>query len=421
VASEGPRYPAAAVNLSNAGSSENTDAWVSPTNVGADDGTTASITAASYDSPDISQILVCSNFGFTIPTGATIDGIVVEIDRNNAAGAASDNRVQLAKGTTFADLVGSNKADTATDWPAALASVSYGTGTTDLWGTTWTPAEINASSFAVFLSVQADAANTDIAVDYVRVTVHYTVTAPSDAFGAEAFGLSPTSGYQMGEASGSVIDYMGGSAGTASGTLTRDTTALCPSGDGSITFGGGNVQVPDQSKHDMAGLDFSFVFLFSRTGNFGAYNGLISWGGGAPNILFDPNNRLIMDDDGSVAVESTAQFSTADGAHVAVIVHDAGASPQNIIYIDGTAASTNLNNLTFGNNPTTALFLGDYYGGSFPFAGVLDEVWIYIGTALTSTDAADLATAAGLGGAPAVRPPILLYSARQAVHRASTY
>lgn len=174
MASEGPRYPATATNLSNAGSSEDKDAWVSPTNVGADDGTTASITAASFDSPDISQILVASSFGFTIPGGSTIDGIVVEIDRNNAAGAASDNRVQLAKGTAFADLVGANKADTATDWPAALATVSYGTGTTDLWGTTWTVAEINAPTFAVFLSVQADAANTDVAVDFIRVTVYYT-------------------------------------------------------------------------------------------------------------------------------------------------------------------------------------------------------------------------------------------------------
>ena len=172
------QFGAAAVNLSNAGSSENTDAWVSPTSVFADDGTNASITAASYDSPDISQILVVSDFGFAIPGTATIDGIVVTIERNNAAGAASDNRVQLAKGTAFANLVGTNKADTATDWPASMGIANYG-GTTDLWGTTWTPTEINASTFAVFLSVQADAANTDIAVDYIQVTVHYTeVTVP---------------------------------------------------------------------------------------------------------------------------------------------------------------------------------------------------------------------------------------------------
>lgn len=173
MASQGPLYPATTASLSNAGSSENAEAWVSPGNISADDGTTASITAATYDTPDISQLLVASNFGFTVPSGATINGITVEIDRNNAAGAASDNRVQLGKGTAFANLVGTNKADTATDWPAALATVSYG-GAADLWGTTWTDSEVNASSFAVFLSVQADAANTDIAVDFIRVTVTYT-------------------------------------------------------------------------------------------------------------------------------------------------------------------------------------------------------------------------------------------------------
>ena len=174
MASQGPLYPSAAVNLINAGTSEDKDAWRNPTNVGADDGVVSDIVAATYDSPDISQILVASSFGFTIPSGSTIDGIVVAIERGCSAGAASDNRVQLAKGTTFADLVGTNKADTALAWPAALTVASYGTGTTDLWGATWTVTEINATSFAVFLSTQADAANTDIEVDFIRATVHYT-------------------------------------------------------------------------------------------------------------------------------------------------------------------------------------------------------------------------------------------------------
>lgn len=176
MASQGPLFPGTAANLSNAGSSENTDAWVSPANAGADDGANTSITAASYDTPDISQILVVSNFGFAIPTDATIDGIIAEIERNNAAGAASDNRVQLAKGTAFANLVGSNLAATTTDWPAAMAIATYGDAA-NLWGATWTPAEINAATFALFLSVQADAANTDIAVDFIRITVHYTEVA----------------------------------------------------------------------------------------------------------------------------------------------------------------------------------------------------------------------------------------------------
>jgi hypothetical protein len=173
VASQGPRYPTIASTVGNAGTSENSDAWSGPGNIVSDNGTEAVITAASYDSPDISQLLFGWTFGFTIPGTATIDGIIVEIDRRNSAGAASDNRVQLGKGTAFADLVGDNKADTATDWPTTTAIATYG-GSTDLWGTTWTPTEINASTFSVWLSVQADAANTDIQVDFIRITVHYT-------------------------------------------------------------------------------------------------------------------------------------------------------------------------------------------------------------------------------------------------------
>lgn len=174
MATQGPLYPGTTASLANAGSSEDANVWTSTGNISADDGTEASITAATFDSPDISELLVASNFGFTIPTGSTIDGITVEIDRRDGGvGAASDNRVQLATGTTFADLVGTNKADTATDWPTNLAIATYG-GSADTWSSGLTVAQLNASGFAVMLSVQADAANTDIFVDFIRVTITYT-------------------------------------------------------------------------------------------------------------------------------------------------------------------------------------------------------------------------------------------------------
>lgn len=173
MASQGPRFAGTGATLANAGTSENSDAWVNPGNISADDGSEATITAATYDSPDISELLVVSNFGFSIPEGSAIDGIVVEIERRNSAGAASDNRVQLARGTTFASLVGTNKADLPTDWPTATAVATYGSAT-DTWSAGLTYADVNSSSFAVMLSVQADAANTDIQVDFIRVTVHYT-------------------------------------------------------------------------------------------------------------------------------------------------------------------------------------------------------------------------------------------------------
>ena len=172
----GPRYPGTVANLSNAGTSESAEAWVNPTNVSADDGTEASITAATFDSPDISQLLVCSNFGFSadIPAGSTINAITVEIERRDGGiGAASDNRVQLAKGTGFANLVGSNFA-LGTDWPTTASVATYSGG---LWGTTWDRTDVVSSGFAVMLSVQADAANTDIFVDFVRVSIDYTPAA----------------------------------------------------------------------------------------------------------------------------------------------------------------------------------------------------------------------------------------------------
>ncbi len=173
MASEGPLFPTAAANLSNAGTSESAEAWVNPTNVFSDNATEAAITAATYDSPDISQILVASTFGFASVAG-TVNGITVEIDRRSIIlNSGKDFRVQLAKGTAFANLVGTNKAVPATIWPTTSTVATYG-GAADLWGTTWTAAEIKASSFAVFLSCQANIANADVGVDFVRVTVTYT-------------------------------------------------------------------------------------------------------------------------------------------------------------------------------------------------------------------------------------------------------
>lgn len=180
MASQGPNYAASNVSLPNAGTNEDANAWVSPGSVGADDGTEASITAATYDSPDISELLHCNDFGFSIPSDATIDGIVVEIDRRNSAGAASDNRVQLSTGG-FAFLVGDNKAATSTDWPTSTAVATYGSST-DTWNAGLTPTQINNIDFGIWISVQADAANTDIQVDFVRITVHYTPAAVTTSF-----------------------------------------------------------------------------------------------------------------------------------------------------------------------------------------------------------------------------------------------
>lgn len=176
MATSGPFFPGTAASLANAPESAN--AWVNPGNIVSDNATEATITAATFDSPDISELLVASNFGFAIPAGATIDGITVEIDRRSIIlNSGKDNRVQLATGTTFASLVGTNKAS-ATVWPTTSTIATYG-GAADTWTAGLTAAQVNAVGFAVFLSSHANIANADIGVDFIRVTVDYTAAVTS--------------------------------------------------------------------------------------------------------------------------------------------------------------------------------------------------------------------------------------------------
>ena len=86
-----------------------------------------------------------------------------------------DNSVRLVKNGT---IVGNNKAATGTDWTSAETAVTYGVGTTDLWGTTWTPSDINNANFGLVLSVlnaTAIGSSYTASVDFIQITITYTV------------------------------------------------------------------------------------------------------------------------------------------------------------------------------------------------------------------------------------------------------
>ncbi len=167
----GISYPGT-VNTNSEGSYNDED-WINRGNISADDGNNASITASSFDDNDYSYVLMATNFSFNIPAGNAITGIQVEIERYCGAGSARDALVQLTKNGTA--RVGDNKAVTSPNWPGSATIRTYG-GPTDLWGTTWTRSEINASTFGVHMAAQARSNNTDIYVDFIRITVYYTPT-----------------------------------------------------------------------------------------------------------------------------------------------------------------------------------------------------------------------------------------------------
>jgi len=129
-------------------------------------------TSAGLRNPGISEWLKCTNFSMGVPAGATIDGIIVRIERKASAGGANlDEIVQLVKGGSF---VGNNKA-TATFYTTSDVVVYYG-GASDKWGTTWSVAQVNASDFGIGFVTDMDSQTTTY-VDMINIIVYYTPAA----------------------------------------------------------------------------------------------------------------------------------------------------------------------------------------------------------------------------------------------------
>jgi hypothetical protein len=111
-----------------------------------------------------------TNFGFSIPAGATIVGIKVEPKAGSDKAAAADRvlTAQLLKGGS---PVGSVKSFTVTHTNACngTAFTTVG-GDSDLWGTSWTAADINATGFGV--RINSGYGGGQRRLDAVKITVY---------------------------------------------------------------------------------------------------------------------------------------------------------------------------------------------------------------------------------------------------------
>lgn len=173
MASSGPLYPATTADDSSIG----TRTWSSPNNAQADDSSYASASnlAAAADS----HYLKCTNYSFSIPSGATINGIVVEV-KKGAAGVGDvvlDKAIRLVKGGTIQTTdksSGSNWSD------SSHVYATYGSSS-DLWGATWTDTDINASNFGAAIAATLSSSHATAEVDAVRITVYYTVAGAADS------------------------------------------------------------------------------------------------------------------------------------------------------------------------------------------------------------------------------------------------
>ena len=177
MATAGPNFPATASNSA----ADGAIAWQNPGNVSSDNGTEATISATTFDNGVISHYLLAQNYSFAVPDGSTINGITMAFERRATAGGAVDRTINMFVGGTIAP---DNKAAGGT-W-AGLSTVTYG-GAADTWGRTWTPTEINSANFGAIIQCNANANDSAVAIDFVRVMVTYTEPQLAAEFGVTCF------------------------------------------------------------------------------------------------------------------------------------------------------------------------------------------------------------------------------------------
>ena len=158
-------------------------AWASTSSITSSNGVKAT---ASLGSTAQSQNLDATGFGFSIPSTATITGIRVEIERSANGTSIDDEDVYILKAGA---ATGTDHAS-GTDWPTAGDASAYYGNSSDLWGTTWTPAQINASNFGVRLKTDSDTTSSRVAsVDYIEIRVYYT-PLPDTSIGTSGTGVA---------------------------------------------------------------------------------------------------------------------------------------------------------------------------------------------------------------------------------------
>jgi hypothetical protein len=202
---QGPNFPTAATGSTNT-IGGGTVAWTNPTNIEANDGSTATCLPGVAITDDLRGGV----FNFSIPSTATIVGITLEVNGN-----AFVNGIE-AFHTVVMEGGGGASANRAAGALANTASTFTFGGPTDLWGTTWTPAQVNAGSFVGNISFQSTAGGPGtVSVDWMRVTVNYNADANVNATGVSATGSIGTAA-----ASGTAVKAVTGVSATgAVGTV----------------------------------------------------------------------------------------------------------------------------------------------------------------------------------------------------------
>jgi hypothetical protein len=120
--------------------------------------------------------LKVKGFALSVPAGSTICGIQMKMEKKASGisilASVSDYRIRLMKNGA---ILGSNRAKSSS-WSSKEAVFTYG-GPTDLWGTSWTPAEVNNGNFGIAISAEINGLLSVLPsahINDVSMTVYYS-------------------------------------------------------------------------------------------------------------------------------------------------------------------------------------------------------------------------------------------------------
>ncbi len=167
----GPNSPASVINTFAGGEKD----WIDPSNATTSNNVYATAGTSSSCCDFATEWLQSTDFGFAIPGDATVDGILAEVEASQdvGGGTASLDPPRIVKGgTRIFDPAKTSQNVTTSD-----VYYSFG-GSSDLWNTTWSASDINASNFGFAVAGTLPAVDgITLRVDHTRVTVYYNGSA----------------------------------------------------------------------------------------------------------------------------------------------------------------------------------------------------------------------------------------------------
>ena len=142
--------------------------WINLNNISYEDTMVAS---CSLNSGESSKFLIAKGFNFNIPRFASITGIKARI-KSYSTGSIANNQISLSNDTNPIGLDMESYADPVL-WGTESRYSIIGSST-ETWGNTLTPDDINSADFGILIGVSSLQNSKSAYIDHIELIVYYT-------------------------------------------------------------------------------------------------------------------------------------------------------------------------------------------------------------------------------------------------------